>query len=166
MPRPGSQRPTGRDPASRPDDIHVAVRVVDLAPREPVLRARVDDREVELLVRRAEVDHQVEDLVDDLVRPRVRAVDLVHDDDRLQSLRKRLAGDEARLRHGALDGVHEQEPAVHPGLVRRDDVVLLPHLGSATQETRENMARIALVQIERVLRGERPTTAVNEVSAP
>jgi len=46
-----------------------------------------------------------------------------------------------------------------------DDVVLLPHLGSATQQTRESMARIALEQVERVLRGERPTTAVNEVTS-
>ena len=67
---------------------------------------------------------------------------------------------------GAALDVFENEPAVHPGLPGRDDVVLLPHLGSATQETRERMARIALEQIERVLRGERPTTAVNEVRTP
>ena len=76
----------------------------------------------------------------------------------------------AALESGHLGGaaldVCENEPAVHPGLLRRDDVVLLPHLGSATKETREKMARIALTQIERVLRGERPTTAVNEVRAP
>jgi glyoxylate reductase len=67
---------------------------------------------------------------------------------------------------GAALDVFENEPAVHPGLLGRDDVVLLPHLGSATRETRERMARIALEQIERVLRGERPTTAVNEVPPP
>ena len=65
---------------------------------------------------------------------------------------------------GAALDVFENEPAVHPGLTGREDVVLLPHLGSATQETRERMARIALEQVERVLRGERPTTAVNEVA--
>ena len=64
---------------------------------------------------------------------------------------------------GAALDVFENEPAVPPGLLRRDDVVLLPHLGSATVETREKMARIALEQIERVLRGERPTTAVNQL---
>ena len=64
---------------------------------------------------------------------------------------------------GAALDVFENEPTVHPGLIGRDDVVLLPHLGSATQETRERMARIALEQIERVMRGERPTTAVNEL---
>jgi glyoxylate reductase len=76
--------------------------------------------------------------------------------------------DEAALESGHLGGaaldVFENEPAVHPGLMGRDDVVLLPHLGSATQETREKMARIALEQVERVLRGERPTTPVNELA--
>ena len=76
----------------------------------------------------------------------------------------------AALESGHLGGaaldVYENEPAVHPGLLGRDDVVLLPHLGSATQQTRESMARIALEQVERVLRGERPTTAVNEVTSP
>jgi len=76
----------------------------------------------------------------------------------------------AALESGHLGGaaldVFENEPAVHPGLMGRDDVVLLPHLGSATQETRASMARIALIQIERVLRGERPTTPVNELPAP
>jgi len=76
----------------------------------------------------------------------------------------------AALESGHLGGaaldVFENEPAVHRGLTARNDVVLLPHLGSATQETREKMARIALQQIERVLRGERPTTAVNQLPAP
>jgi len=74
----------------------------------------------------------------------------------------------AALESGHLGGaaldVFENEPAVHPGLIGREDVVLLPHLGSATRETREKMARIALEQVERVLRGERPTTAVNELA--
>jgi glyoxylate reductase len=76
----------------------------------------------------------------------------------------------ATLESGHLGGaaldVFEQEPMVHPGLIARDDVVLVPHLGSATQEAREKMAHIALSQIERVLRGERPTTAVNELPGP
>jgi len=54
----------------------------------------------------------------------------------------------AALESGQLGGValdvHEHEPAVHPGLVARDDVVLLPHLGSATREARRRMAEIAL----------------------
>jgi len=64
---------------------------------------------------------------------------------------------------GAGLDVFEEEPKVHPGLVGRDDVVILPHLGSATVETRSAMARIALEQVRLVLAGQRPATAVNEV---
>jgi len=67
---------------------------------------------------------------------------------------------------GAALDVFEHEPQVHPALLGRNDVVLLPHLGSATRETRARMAEVALSQVELVLRGERPTTAVNQVMRP
>ena len=74
----------------------------------------------------------------------------------------------AALQAGHLGGaaldVFENEPRVHPALLGRDDVVLLPHLGSATQETRARMGQLALSQVELVLRGERPTHPVNDVS--
>lgn len=66
---------------------------------------------------------------------------------------------------GAALDVFENEPEVHPGLLQRDDVVLLPHMASATRETRAEMARLALSDIELVLRGERPLHPVNEVQA-
>lgn len=72
----------------------------------------------------------------------------------------------AALESGRLGGagldVFEREPLVHPGLLGRDDVVLLPHLGSATEETRAQMARLALGELARVLRGERPLHPVNQ----
>jgi glyoxylate reductase len=50
----------------------------------------------------------------------------------------------ASLTDGHLAGagldVHEHEPQVHPGLLQLENVVLLPHIGSATAETRERMA--------------------------
>jgi glyoxylate reductase len=55
---------------------------------------------------------------------------------------------------GAGLDVYEDEPRIHPGLVGRDDVVLLPHLGSATRETRLAMARRACEEIARFFRGE------------
>ena len=74
----------------------------------------------------------------------------------------------AALQAGHLGGaaldVYENEPRVHPGLIGRDDVVLLPHLGSATRETRQAMGRLALTDVELVLRGERPAHPVNEVA--
>ncbi len=91
---------------------HVVVGVVHLEAREPLLGRGVDDREVELVVGGAEVDHQVEDLVDHLVGPRLGAVDLVHRDDRPQAQLERLPEDEAGLRHRAVRGVHDEEDGV------------------------------------------------------
>lgn len=70
----------------------------------------------------------------------------------------------AALRSGRLGGagldVFEHEPAVHPGLLDRDDVVLLPHVGSATRQTREAMARLALENCFAVLEGRPPRSPV------
>jgi glyoxylate reductase len=64
-----------------------------------------------------------------------------------------------RLRGAALD-VFQNEPKVHPGLIGRDDVVLLPHLGSATEEVRLSMARMACEEIARAFRGQPPVNRV------
>jgi glyoxylate reductase len=55
---------------------------------------------------------------------------------------------------GAGLDVYEGEPAVHPGLLNRDDVLLMPHLGSATWGTRRRMARMAAGDLIAMLRGE------------
>jgi glyoxylate reductase len=57
---------------------------------------------------------------------------------------------------GAGLDVFEKEPAIHPGLLSLRNVVLLPHLGSATHETRLAMARLACEEIARFARGEPP----------
>ena len=57
----------------------------------------------------------------------------------------------------------EHEPAVHPGLLGRDDVVLLPHLGSATVETRTAMATLAARNALAVLAGADPLTPIGVV---
>lgn len=68
------------------------------------------------------------------------------------------------LRAGAIAGagldVFEREPEVHPGLLELEQVVLLPHLGSATIETREAMALLAAENVVAVLRGHAPPTPV------
>ncbi len=67
--------------------------------------------------------------------------------------------DAGHLAGAALD-VYEHEPAVHPGLLGRDDVVLLPHLGSATVETRAAMAELAAHNVVDILSGLPPRTPV------
>jgi glyoxylate reductase len=64
-----------------------------------------------------------------------------------------------RIAGAGLD-VFENEPAVHPGLIGRSDVVLLPHIGSATRETRAAMAELAATSAVAVLQGREPPTAV------
>jgi glyoxylate reductase len=63
---------------------------------------------------------------------------------------------------GAGLDVFEREPHVTEELKRLDNVVLAPHLGSATWETRNEMARLAAENTLAVLRGERPPHLVNE----
>jgi glyoxylate reductase len=67
--------------------------------------------------------------------------------------------DEGTIWGAGLD-VYELEPVVHAGLIDRDDVVLLPHLGSATMECRQEMARMALGDAFAVLRGQIPEYGV------
>jgi len=69
------------------------------------------------------------------------------------------------LRSGAIAGaaldVYEREPEVHAGLLELDQVVLTPHLGSATIETRTAMATLAAENVLAVLEGRQPPTPVN-----
>src|SRR5690606_13666804 len=60
----------------------------------------------------AQAVEQVEGLVQHPARARARAVDLVHDHDRLEAHRERLLGDEARLRHRAVHRVHQHQHRV------------------------------------------------------
>ena len=62
---------------------------------------------------------------------------------------------------GAGLDVYEREPIVHPGLLGRKDVVLAPHLGSATLETRTKMAVVAAKNVAAVFEGRRPTNPLN-----
>ena len=68
------------------------------------------------------------------------------------------------LETGAIAGagldVFEGEPAIHPGLIRCRNVVLTPHLGSATLDTRRAMADIAVDNVLAVLAGRPPRTPV------
>ena len=62
---------------------------------------------------------------------------------------------------GAGLDVYEEEPKLKPGLAELDNVVLAPHLGSATIETRTKMAVMAAENIIAVLNKQKPKNCVN-----
>jgi glyoxylate reductase len=65
-----------------------------------------------------------------------------------------------RLIAGAALDVYEREPEVHPELLTLENVVLVPHLGSATTDTRTAMADLAASNVIAVLGDEPPLTPV------
>ena len=71
----------------------------------------------------------------------------------------------AALKAGTIAGagldVFEREPAIEPELVGMPNVVLTPHVGSASTETRVKMARLAVENCLAVVGGGRPMTPVN-----
>jgi glyoxylate reductase len=65
-----------------------------------------------------------------------------------------------RLISGAALDVYEREPDVHPDLLKLENVLLAPHLASATVETRTTMADLAVRNVLAVLAGEPALTPV------
>ncbi len=57
--------------------------------------------------------------------------------------------------------VYEREPAVHPGLIPLPNVVLAPHIASATTRTRSEMSAMAARNMATAVRGGRPPNLVN-----
>jgi glyoxylate reductase len=82
--------------------------------------------------------------------------------------------DEAALAAALLAGgiagagldVFEDEPRVHPDLLRCENAVLVPHIGSATRETRLGMALLACRGLAQALAGERPPNLANPDAWP
>jgi glyoxylate reductase len=58
--------------------------------------------------------------------------------------------------------VYENEPDINPELLKLDNAVLLPHIGSATEEARTAMAVLAVKNIINVLKAKNPVTPVNK----
>jgi glyoxylate reductase len=71
----------------------------------------------------------------------------------------------ASLASGHLGGagldVFENEPHVHPALLACENALMVPHIASATRETRDGMARLACRGLAQILRGERPPNLAN-----
>ncbi len=68
--------------------------------------------------------------------------------------------EEKKIAGAALD-VYENEPRVHPALLSRRDVILAPHIGSATIETRTKMAVMAATNAAEFFAGRCPPNALN-----
>ena len=79
--------------------------------------------------------------------------DLVREEALAQSLER------GELGAAGLD-VYAEEPHIHPRLLAVPRTVLLPHIGSATEETRRKMAAIAIANVQSVLTGNPPLTPV------
>lgn len=62
---------------------------------------------------------------------------------------------------GAALDVFEREPAMEPGLAELDNVVVVPHIGSATVWSRNKMAETAALNIIKIMNGEDPVSIVN-----
>ena len=72
-----------------------------------------EHRGIQLFIRGVQIHQQLKHLIHDLVNTLVRAVDLIEDDDDPMPQLESPAQHEARLGHGPLRGVHQQDDAVH-----------------------------------------------------
>ncbi|HEV2223992.1 MAG TPA: D-glycerate dehydrogenase [Candidatus Acidoferrales bacterium] len=72
-----------------------------------------------------------------------------------------VAALDAKQIAGAALDVFENEPKVHPALVARNDVILTPHIASASVETRTKMAVIAVENVIALFDGRRPPNVLN-----
>lgn len=81
--------------------------------------------------------------------------EIIKEDDLVEALK------EGQIKGAALD-VFENEPKVHPELIGMENVVLTPHIGSATYEVRNKMGDMAFNAIIEVLEGKKPQNIVNE----
>ena len=106
------------------------------APGAPSLRGAIDSRRLALLPPGAVVVN-------------ISRGDLVDDQALIDALRQ------GHVRAAGLD-VFANEPSIHPGYRALDNVFLTPHIGSATDETREAMGWLLIHGVEALGRGETP----------
>lgn len=69
--------------------------------------------------------------------------------------------DSGHVASAGLD-VFENEPAVHPGLVANERVLLVPHMGTSTVETTQHMEEWAMANVRMALEEDRLKTIVPE----
>jgi glyoxylate reductase len=69
--------------------------------------------------------------------------------------------DQGLIAGAGLD-VYEEEPKVHPGLIKNDRVILLPHMGTWTKETLEKMETVVIDNIKSAVAGKGLLTIIGE----
>lgn len=126
----------------------------------PIEQMDLDDvcRKSDYLSIHTAYSNETHHLIDD------RRLDLMKPNAILINTARGACIDEAALveaiKHGNIASagldVYEREPEVHPGLRDHPQVVLAPHLGSATRGTRNRMAEIAIENLTAVLSGQPP----------
>jgi glyoxylate reductase len=80
---------------------------------------------------------------------------IIKEADLVEALQKGIIG-------GAALDVFEEEPKMHPGLAEiKDRLIVTPHVGSATIQTRQKMSTLAVQNVVAFLTGQRPLTPVN-----
>jgi len=67
---------------------------------------------------------------------------------------------EGKIAGAALD-VFEEEPKIHPGLIELDNAIIVPHIASASKETRGKMAELAAKNMINIFEGKEPLSIVN-----
>lgn len=72
---------------------------------------------------------------------------------------------EGKVFSAGLD-VFEEEPKIHPGLIENENVVLLPHVGTATWETQKEMELLVLENLKSAVEGKGLITQVPEQKKP
>jgi len=82
--------------------------------------------------------------------------EVIREDDLVEALR------DGKLKGAALD-VFENEPNIHPELIGMENVILTPHIASATLEVRNKMCELAFNGVIDVLEGKKPQNIVNEI---
>ena len=89
----------------------IAARFIDVQRRNALNGGRVNNREIELFIRRTQVDKQVKRSIEHVVNDGIGSIDLVDHDDSLVSERQCLPKDKGRLRHRAFLRIDQQQHA-------------------------------------------------------
>ena len=84
----------------------------------------------------------------------IRDRDIINDDDLIEALNRR------KVYAVGLD-VYKGEPNLNPGYLKHKSAFILPHLGSATKETRTAMANLAIDNLEEFFKTENCKNKVN-----